>query len=245
MMRSSFVKRFRGVVTLITGLSLAILITACSDKTRVPSDVLDREDMEAVMWDMIQADRYATMFFPSDSTKRKDIKTETLKLYDQVFKIHDITQEEFVKSYKFYLTRPDISKVMFDSIYVRANRIREEENMARQREQQKKDSIAGLKLKDSLAAGLKRDSVLNQLKKDTVLNRGKIDSILNLRKKDSLLNQRKTDSILSQRKKDSIMNKMKNNPRLLNNDSTEFRRRRDSVLKKLQQRASERRKRPV
>ncbi len=113
---------------MIAGIGLMLGFTACSDKKKVPSDVLGRDEMEAVMWDMIQADRYATTYFHSDSIKRRDIKTETLKLYDQIFQIHDISQEEFVKSYKFYLSRPDISKAMFDSIYTKANRRREEEN---------------------------------------------------------------------------------------------------------------------
>jgi hypothetical protein len=181
--------KWKGSVVLIAGIGLILGFTSCSDKKKVPSDVLGREEMESVMWDMIQADRYATTYFHSDSIKRRDIKTETLKLYDQVFQIHDISQEEFVKSYKFYLSRPDISKAMFDSIYTKANRRREEEAQALQREQQKKDSLLNLQLKDSAAIRRKKDSLAGKLKKDSVLPLLKKDSLNLQRRKDSVLNR--------------------------------------------------------
>jgi hypothetical protein len=184
-----FSKWKKGSVVLIAGIGLILGIASCSDKKKVPSDVLGREEMEAVMWDMIQADRYSATYFHSDSIKRRDIKTETLKLYDQVFQIHDISQEEFVKSYKFYLSRPDISKAMFDSIYTKANRRREEEAQALQREQQKKDSLLNLQLKDSAAIRRKKDSLAGKLKKDSVLPLLKRDSLNLQRRKDSVLNR--------------------------------------------------------
>ncbi|MBO9633092.1 MAG: DUF4296 domain-containing protein, partial [Chitinophagaceae bacterium] len=181
----------RGIIVSIIGCSLALGLTACSDKNRVPSDVLDRDEMQAVMWDMIQADRYAAMFFPSDSVRKKDIKTETLKLYDQVFQIHKISQEEFVRSYKFYLSRPDISKGMFDSIYSSANRKREEDANKQMKEQQRKDSLQNALLKDSSASKLKKDSLLNKLKSDSLALKQKLnkDSLDLRRRKDSVLNR--------------------------------------------------------
>lgn len=189
MMRIPFLKLKRGFIIMVTGFSLVAAFAACSDKNRIPSDVLDRDEMQAVMWDMIQADRYAAMFFPSDSTRKKDIKNETLKLYDQVFQIHNITQEEFVKSYKFYLSRPDISKVIFDSISSQANRKREEDANQRMKEQQKKDSIQHAQMRDSATLKLKKDSMFNKLKKDGgIVNMNK-DSLDLVRRKDSVLNR--------------------------------------------------------
>lgn len=190
MMRLRFTELERGFFVLITGVVLALGLTACSDKNRIPSDVLGRDEMQAVMWDMIQADRYAAMFFPSDSVRKKDIKTETLKLYDQVFQIHKISQEEFVKSYKFYLSRPDISKMMFDSIYSFANRKREEDAKKQMKEQQRKDSLQNALLKDSSASKLKKDSVLNKLKNDSLALKLKLS-------KDSLDIRRRKDSVLT------------------------------------------------
>ncbi|QEC40501.1 DUF4296 domain-containing protein [Pseudobacter ginsenosidimutans] len=211
MMRSHFVKRKRGSIVWIIGIAVVLGLGACSDKNKVPSGVLDRESMQAVMWDMILADRYAITYFPSDTSKRKDIKTETLKLYDQVFQIHDISQEEFLKSYRFYLSRPDISKSMFDSIYTRANRKRDEELQERQREQQKKDSLQNLKMKDTVYAKSYRDSIANKRKADSVANKLRADSIA---KKIKPANPKmKLDSADLKRRKDSVLNRLRNRAR--------------------------------
>lgn len=101
---------------------LCVFFSSCSDKDKVPSDVLDRPEMSKVIWDMIQADRYAGQFLLHDSAK--DVKTETFKLYEEVFKLHKVSREDFIHSYKFYLSRPDISRVMFDSLSARATRER-------------------------------------------------------------------------------------------------------------------------
>ncbi len=109
---------------LFAGIVFAVSMIACTNKNSTPSNVLSREDMEKVLWDMIQADRFSTQFLLRDSA-HKNVKLETFKLYEEVFQLHHITREEFVKSFKFYLSRPDITKVMFDSLGVRANRERD------------------------------------------------------------------------------------------------------------------------
>lgn len=105
-------------------LILCFLI-ACRDKSKTPSDVLPKEKMEKVLWDMMLADRFASQFLSRD-TANKNITEETFKVYAQVFSIHNISREEFVKSYKFYMTRPDLSKVIMDTILQRSNRLKEE-----------------------------------------------------------------------------------------------------------------------
>ncbi len=105
---------------------LIVLLVACMNKNKIPSDVLPREEMEKVMWDMIQADRFSSQFMERDSTLRKNIKIENLKQYERVFQLHKVTREEFVHSFKFYLSRPDINRVLFDTMAARANRRRGE-----------------------------------------------------------------------------------------------------------------------
>jgi hypothetical protein len=100
------------------------VISGCTNKDKVPGDVLPKEKMEAVLWDIIQAERFTATYVAKDSSK--NIKTENFKLYNQIFSIHHVTKDEFLKSYKFYLSRPDISRVMFDSMASRANRQRED-----------------------------------------------------------------------------------------------------------------------
>ena len=109
-----------------TGLILILcLFIACRDKTKTPSGVLPKEKMEKVLWDMMLADRFASQFLTKDSAK-KNITEETFKVYAEVFSINNVSRKEFVKSYKFYMTRPDLSKVIMDTILLRANRLKEE-----------------------------------------------------------------------------------------------------------------------
>jgi hypothetical protein len=100
------------------------LLVACMNKDKIPSDVLQRDEMEKVMWDMIQADRFSSQFMERDSNLQKNIKIENLKQYERVFQIHKITKEEFVRSFKFYLSHPEINQVLFDTMAARANRRR-------------------------------------------------------------------------------------------------------------------------
>jgi hypothetical protein len=101
------------------------LLLACRDKSKTPPGVLPKEKMEKVLWDMMLADRFASQFLSRD-TANKNITEETFKVYAQVFSLNNISREEFVKSYKFYMTRPDLSKVIMDTILQRANRLKEE-----------------------------------------------------------------------------------------------------------------------
>ena len=104
---------------------LLFINTACSKNDKIPPDVLGMEKMEKVLWDMIQADRFASQYLAKDSA-RKNIRKETIVLYEHVFQLNKITKDEFVKSYKYYLSRPDITKVIFDSLATRAIRRKEE-----------------------------------------------------------------------------------------------------------------------
>jgi len=70
---------------------------------------------------MIQADQFSKQFLLKDSAK-KNVHEETMQMYSQVFQIHHITKEEFQKSYQFYVSRPDILKLMFDSLSAQGNR---------------------------------------------------------------------------------------------------------------------------
>ena len=98
-------------------------VVSCTDKDKIPAGVLPKDKMEKVLWDVIQAERYRETFVRDSAS---DLKKETFKLYAQVFEIHQISREEFVKSYKFYMSRPDIARTMFDSLATRANRRRDE-----------------------------------------------------------------------------------------------------------------------
>ena len=70
--------------------------------------------MRKIMWDLMRADAFVTEFVMKDSTR--DRKTESAILYEKVFAIHSTTQENFKKSMTFYESRPDLFKVITDSL---------------------------------------------------------------------------------------------------------------------------------
>lgn len=97
---------------------------ACTNPSKIPEGIYPKEKMENILWDMMLADRYSAQFLLKDSSSI-DVKLETMKLYEQVFQVNKTTHAEFVKSFKYYLNRPDISKIIFDSLSVRGNRNRD------------------------------------------------------------------------------------------------------------------------
>ena len=70
--------------------------------------------MRKIMWDLMRADAYVSDFLMKDSTRDK--KTESAKLYEKIFDIHATSQEAFKKSLVFYQNRPDLFKVISDSL---------------------------------------------------------------------------------------------------------------------------------
>src|SRR5579863_5274611 len=87
----------------------------CTDKDKVPNGILPRDKMQEVMWDMTQADQYAALYVAKDSL-HSDRKAETMRLYEEVFRLHQVTREEFKKSYQYYLDHPELSQLLFDSV---------------------------------------------------------------------------------------------------------------------------------
>ncbi len=108
-------------MTRLLFLLLFCFLIGCANKDSIPSGIISKPEMQKVMWDMIQADQFSKRFLIKDSAK-KNVSLETMKLYDEVFQLHHITRDEFQKSYQFYLGRPDIFKVIMDSLSVQANR---------------------------------------------------------------------------------------------------------------------------
>jgi hypothetical protein len=98
--------------------------TGCSDKNSVPSGILARQEMQNVLWDMIQADQY--LDFVAKDSAHINVKLEDLRLYDQVFQLHHISREKFSDSYKYYMAHPELTQTLMDSLLAMGNRLRTE-----------------------------------------------------------------------------------------------------------------------
>ncbi|HKB42904.1 MAG TPA: DUF4296 domain-containing protein, partial [Chitinophagaceae bacterium] len=68
------------------------------------------------------ADKFLTDFvFIKDTSLNKD--TSSIKLYQQIFRIHHISKQEFQQSFSFYRSHPDLFKTVLDSLYTRSNNV--------------------------------------------------------------------------------------------------------------------------
>jgi hypothetical protein len=110
-------------VKCLTVIFILILMAACSNRSSVPGDIIPMDSMTVIMKDIIIANEYAQTYIPKDSTKKDKILANQ-QLLEGVFKIHHITRESFQNSYRFYESRPDMNKTIFDSLSAYANRHR-------------------------------------------------------------------------------------------------------------------------
>src|SRR6185436_1391285 len=117
---------------------LIILSFGCIRNNKVPKDVIPQNQMRKIMWDLMRADTYVTDFIMKDSIRDK--KAESAKLYEKIFEIHATTQETFKKSLAFYQSRPDLFKVVSDSLRV-------DEKKSQQYPEEKKPQIIDTTLK--------------------------------------------------------------------------------------------------
>jgi len=71
--------------------------------------------MKVVISDLMKADQLITDFrIPYDTAMDRNV--ESIKLYQQVFALHDITKAQFERSLAYYQSHPDLLKVIMDSI---------------------------------------------------------------------------------------------------------------------------------
>ena len=96
------------------------LLAACDNNNR-PKDLIPEPKMESVIWDMVQADEFIQNYVLKDSNK-VNVNAERYKLYEKVLSVHNITKDQFKKSYEYYASHPGETKLLFDSLSARANR---------------------------------------------------------------------------------------------------------------------------
>lgn len=90
---------------------------SCGRQTKVPDGVLTVKQMTDIFWDLMLADELVAYRFPSDLPRRMDSATA---LYSQVVAVHKTTHGQLKSSLRFYEGRPDLLKVIFDSLNNRA-----------------------------------------------------------------------------------------------------------------------------
>lgn len=93
---------------------IGFCLASCKDKNAVPAGILDKDKMQAVLWDIIRAESFTNTFSKRDSTKNLVLEDATLQ--HQIFAIHHVTKDEFYTSYEYYRMHPELMAVVLDSI---------------------------------------------------------------------------------------------------------------------------------
>ena len=92
-----------------------LLFQACGNKKDVPAHIIPREEMETVLWDLMRADQFLGNYvFNRDSSR--DRTRESLLYYDRIFRLHNITRDQFRESFSWYRFHPAIFKDIMDSL---------------------------------------------------------------------------------------------------------------------------------
>ena len=102
---------------------VALIFVACSNRSGFPADIIPVDSMTLIMKDVVMANEYSMAFISKDSLN-KDKYLANQQLLDSVFRLHHITRELFQNSLRFYDSRPDKNKLIFDSLAAYGNRNR-------------------------------------------------------------------------------------------------------------------------
>lgn len=116
-------------------LLISVIFFSCVNGDDPPSNIIQPEEMKAVLWDVIRAQSLAHEIAIKDSTVNEAVKTKELS--QKVFQIYKIDSAYFNKSYNWYINHPPVLKLIFDTLYSQ----KQEENMLRLKKPTIRDSV--------------------------------------------------------------------------------------------------------
>jgi hypothetical protein len=101
-------------------LSFTGLALSCSREEKMPKDVLPKEKMGTVLFEISMAESRLENYTFRDSTVNRDsaLRVEL----DRVLLVHQLSQDGFRKSYDYYKMRPELMKEIMDTMYTRSQR---------------------------------------------------------------------------------------------------------------------------
>lgn len=90
------------------------LLWSCSEKNKVPAEIIQPNEMQNILWDVMRAQALSTEIARKDSGINEIAETKVLT--QKVFEIHNIDSIAFTRSYSWYTNHPDVIRVIFDSL---------------------------------------------------------------------------------------------------------------------------------
>lgn len=113
---------------------------SCSREEKMPKDLLPKEKMGTVLFEISMAESRLENYTFRDSTVNRDsaLRVEL----DRVLVVHQLSQDGFRKSYDYYKMRPELMKEIMDTMYSRSQRSQEKlYGLRRKGRSSKADSI--------------------------------------------------------------------------------------------------------
>lgn len=107
---------------------LSVSVAGCNRQKTIPKGIISPNEMRKIIWDLMRADAYVADFIMKDSTRKQNQKAESAILYEQIFNMHSTTREAFIKSRDFYESRPDLLKVITDSLRSDEKKVQQYQN---------------------------------------------------------------------------------------------------------------------
>jgi len=102
----------------------ALLFSHCSNKNKVPSDIVQPDEMGNMLFEITMAEEFVNGYVAKDSSRNKEV--EILKEYQKIYLLHGVSEKNFKDSYDFYKSHPHIFKIVMDSLDARVQKKRTE-----------------------------------------------------------------------------------------------------------------------
>ena len=103
----------------------ALFIFSCKQENRVPKNIIQRDRMQELLWDMARADAFIAGFAGKNDSSFNRVK-ETVTLYREIFQLHNTDREKFNKSLAWYQRHPQVLKPILDTLQNRRKEIMQE-----------------------------------------------------------------------------------------------------------------------
>ncbi len=100
-------------------ISICILCYSCKDS--ISAGIIEQNKMQEILWDVLRADALSQQIINRDPAK--SLAAENIRLTRKVFLIHNITEEQYEKSYSYYTHHPDMMRTILDSLNVEKTRM--------------------------------------------------------------------------------------------------------------------------
>ncbi|MEO6290290.1 MAG: DUF4296 domain-containing protein [Ginsengibacter sp.] len=103
---------------------LLCMFFSCSNKNETPSGIIPPKQMSGIIWDLVKAQALASEVARKDSSMNVEARRKILTR--EVFEIHKTDSNDFDKSYDWYTNRPELLRIMIDSLYIQKQRENEQ-----------------------------------------------------------------------------------------------------------------------